>query len=304
MADVIQNVIVVGVGGTIGPTFLAKLRNAGFNVSILAREASKATYPTDITVHRTDLSHSSLVKAFHGIDAVVSAVATFNVPDQFAMIDAAVEAKVKRFLPSEYGGDASLPDLENIAPFAVQKQKVVEYLETKESQGLSWTAISVGAFFDYLFGYGYGLMGFHFDEPKVQLFDKGVRTLDATTMNQVGLAVAATLQHLEETKNKRIYVNSFSVSQSQIVEAFEKLSGKTFERTEGSTKELIAAGKAHIEEGNWDLGYPESVTAALYSDTGFGYSSGRASEWNKILGLPEESLDVCAKELLQSKGWI
>ncbi|PKK41260.1 hypothetical protein CI102_15104 [Trichoderma harzianum] len=271
MADVIQNVIVVGVGGTIGPTFLAKLRNAGFKVSILAREASKATYPTDIPVHRTDLSYSSLVKAFHGIDAVVSAVATFNVPDQFAMIDAAVEAKVKRFLPSEYGGDASLPDLENIAPFA-------------------------------LFGYGYGLMGFHFDEPKVQLYDKGVRPLDATTMNQVGLAVAATLQHLEETKNKRIYVNSFSVSQSQIVDAFENLSGKTFERTEGSTKELIAAGKAHIEEGNWDLGYPESVTAALYSDTGFGYSSGRASERNKILGLPEESLDVCAKELLQSKG--
>ncbi|KAF3067881.1 Pinoresinol reductase 2 [Trichoderma lentiforme] len=304
MADVIQNVIVVGVGGTIGPTFLAKLRTAGFNVSILAREASKATYPTDITVHRTDLSHSSLVKAFHDIDAVVSAVATFNVPDQFAMIDAAVEAKVKRFLPSEYGGDASLPDLENIAPFAVQKQKVVEYLETKESQGLSWTALSVGAFFDYLFGYGYGLMGFHFDEPKVQLFDNGVRPLDATTMNQVGLAVAATLQHLEETKNKRIYVNSFSVSQSQIVEAFEILSGKTFERTEGSTKDLIAAGKAHIEDGNWDLGYPESVTAALYSDTGFGYSSGRASEWNKVLGLSEESLDVCAKELLQSKGWI
>lgn len=147
-------------------------------------------------------------------------------------------------------------------------------------------------------------MGFYFDEPKVQLFDKGVRPLDATTMNQVGLAVAATLQHLEETKNKRIYVNSFSVSQSQIVDAFEKLSGKKFERTEGSTEELIAAGKAHIKEGNWDLGYPESVTAALYLDTGFGYASGRASEWNKILGLSEESLDICAKDLLQSKGWI
>lgn len=137
-------------GGTIGPVFISKLQNAGFNVSVLARETSKATYAPSITVHRTDLSHLSLVKAFEGIDAVVSAVATFNVPDQIAMIDAAVEAKVKRFLPSEYGGDASLPDLENIAPFAVQKKIIIEYLKTKESQGLSWTAISVGAFFDYV----------------------------------------------------------------------------------------------------------------------------------------------------------
>jgi putative NADH-flavin reductase len=137
-------------GGTIGPVFISKLQSAGFHVSVLAREASKATYPADIAVHRTDLSHSSLVQAFQGIDAVISAVATFNVPDQIAMIDAAVEAKVKRFLPSEYGGDASLPDLDNIAPFAAPKQQVVEYLKTKESQGLSWTAVSVGAFFDYV----------------------------------------------------------------------------------------------------------------------------------------------------------
>ncbi|UKZ69570.1 uncharacterized protein TrAtP1_010576 [Trichoderma atroviride] len=119
-------------------------------------------------------------------------------------------------------------------------------------------------------------MGFYFDDLKVQLFDKGLRPLDATTMNQVGLAVAATFQHLEETKNKRIYVKSFSVSQAQIVDTFEKLSDKKFKRLDGSAKKLIAVGKKHIEEGNWDLGYPESVTAALYSDTGFGYSSGRA----------------------------
>ncbi|KAL7966065.1 hypothetical protein HDV63DRAFT_385448 [Trichoderma sp. SZMC 28014] len=299
MANAIQNVIVVGAGGTIGPVLISKLQNAGFNVSVLAREASKANYASDVTVYRTDLTHLSLVKAFQGKDAVVSAVATYNVPDQIAMIDAAVEAKVKRFLPSEYGGDASLPGLENIAPFAVPKQNVIEYLKTKESQGLSWTAISVGAFFDYLFGYGHGLMGFYFDDPKVQLFDKGVRPLDATTMNQVGLAVAATLQHLEETKNKRIYVKSFSVSQAQIVDIFEKLSNKTFSRTDASASELIVVGKKHIEEGNWDLGYPESVTAALYSDTGFGYSSERASEWNKVLGLPEERLEICAKACLK-----
>jgi hypothetical protein len=147
-------------------------------------------------------------------------------------------------------------------------------------------------------------MGFHFDEPKVEVFDKGIRLFDATTMNQVGLAVTATLNHLEETKNKRIYVKSFSISQSQIVDIFEKLSGRKFKRTDAGTKELIIAGKKHLEEGNWHLGYAESVTAALYSDTGFGYSSGRASQWNTLLGLSEENWEVCAKEILQSKGWI
>jgi hypothetical protein len=151
---------------------------------------------------------------------------------------------------------------------------------------------------------GYDVLGWDLDHQKVKIFDKGIRPLDVTNMNQVGLAVASTLQHLDETKNKRIYVNSFTVTQNQVLEAFERISGRKFETSQASTTELIAVAKEHLAQGNWEQGYPEAVTAALYLDAGFGYFSGRTSHWNKVLGLSEESLDAAVTAVLEQKGWI
>jgi len=66
------------------------------------------------------------------------------------VIDAAVKAGVKRFIPSEYGIDTSLQHVPELVPPAKGKQEVVAYLKTKEQEGLSWTAICVGAFFDWV----------------------------------------------------------------------------------------------------------------------------------------------------------
>lgn len=92
------------------------------------------------------------MKAFQGQDAVVSALGTFNVPAQKTAIDAAVASKVKRFIPSEYGGNTAIaadPGLEFLS-FAKDKVDIVNHLKSKESEGLSWTAICTGIFFDWV----------------------------------------------------------------------------------------------------------------------------------------------------------
>lgn len=119
-------------------------------MSILARSSSKSTYPANIPVFRSDFTLDSLVKTLQGQDAVVSAVATDGVSEQFTIVDAAAKAKVKRFIPSEFGGDSAINTLEENAPFAVSKRQIIDHLKTKESEGLTWTGIHVAAFFDYV----------------------------------------------------------------------------------------------------------------------------------------------------------
>lgn len=113
-------------------------------MSVLARESSKATFPSSVNVIRTDFSPESIVKAFEGQDAVVSLVGSSALADQKKYADAAVKAGVKRFLPSEYGSDVTSKAVQAKVPIFGTKVEVVKYLQSKEKDGLSWTAL-VGA---------------------------------------------------------------------------------------------------------------------------------------------------------------
>ena len=117
-------------------------------MTILSRQESKSTFPKDIKVIKSDYSESSLVDAFNGQDAVVSAVGGGALKDQFTFVDAAVKAGVKRFIPSEFGSDSSNKAAIEICPFFGDKLKLVEYLnqKAKENPNFSWTGVMTGPF--------------------------------------------------------------------------------------------------------------------------------------------------------------
>ena len=150
MSNKIKNVIVIGASGNVGQLITSSLLAANFTVSALTRSTSTATFPPHVAVHKTDYTHESLLAAFRNKDAIVSAIATYSTAQQKDVINAAVEAGVKRFLPSEFGVDTSRPEIYECLPPAIMKQEVVQYLKTKEGEGLSWTAICVGAWFDWV----------------------------------------------------------------------------------------------------------------------------------------------------------
>jgi putative NADH-flavin reductase len=99
----IRNVIVLGASGSVGPTIVDALVKAGFNVTVLSRESSTKTFPCGIKVIRTDYTRKSLVSAFINQDTVISAISSVSTQMQISLIDAAIEAGVRRFIPSEYG---------------------------------------------------------------------------------------------------------------------------------------------------------------------------------------------------------
>jgi uncharacterized protein YbjT (DUF2867 family) len=102
MASTIKAVIVVGGSGSVGPSIITALleAKAKFDVSVLTRESSTATFPQNVKIHRTSYTEASLLSAFKGQHAIVSTVATFATHLQASIIDTAVKAGVKRFIPS------------------------------------------------------------------------------------------------------------------------------------------------------------------------------------------------------------
>lgn len=143
---------IVKATGNLGPHILSALLAAGFSVKVLSRNqlSASAVVSTGVEVLQSDYSFESLVDAFKGQHAVISTVTTSTVQQQLKIIDAAAAAKVKRFLPSEFGSDTSVDDDDAIEAFLKDKQEVVRYLRTKESEGLSWTALCPGAWVDWV----------------------------------------------------------------------------------------------------------------------------------------------------------
>jgi len=56
---------------------------------------------------------------------------------------------VKRFVPAEFGSNTANAKAVELVPIFKGKEEVTNYLKSKESEGLSWTAIVNGPFFDW-----------------------------------------------------------------------------------------------------------------------------------------------------------
>jgi hypothetical protein len=148
----LRNVIIIGAGGHLGPSILSAFRSdPRFNVSVLSRQSSTSKFPEDTKVHRVgdDYPDDEVLSAFRGQDAVVSTIATASAGQQTRLIDIAIEAGVKRFVPSEFGSDTRHPNAMAILPqYFGGKNATVDYLMTKEKDGLTWSSFVTGPFFE------------------------------------------------------------------------------------------------------------------------------------------------------------
>lgn len=91
-------------------------------------------------------SFDSLKSAFQGQDAVVSLVASSVLASQTQLIDAAIAAGVKRYIPSEFGSNTLDPRVLEAVPIFQGKVDVRDYLKSKEKE-ISRTIIITGPFF-------------------------------------------------------------------------------------------------------------------------------------------------------------
>lgn len=152
MSTQLKNILLIGAGGKLGPHILSALsQEPSFNLTILSRASSASVFPPNIKIQRISDTYpeSELLEAFKGQDAVVSAIATSSAEIQKKFIDIAAKVGVKRFIPSEFGSDVENEKAMGLLPqYFKGKRDTVDYLKSKESDGLTWTAFVTGPFFD------------------------------------------------------------------------------------------------------------------------------------------------------------
>ncbi|MCJ1303350.1 hypothetical protein MMC08_006159 [Hypocenomyce scalaris] len=242
----IKNVAIVGASGSLGvPVLNALVKSGKFNVTVVKRPPSSASFPDSVTVRTADLSSvDSVTAAFKGQDAVVSTVGTAGLPGQGVLVEAAVAAGVKRFLPSDFGSDLANP---KVSVLPVFKFKTAMHKTLREAaaakSNFTYTLVCNNAFLDW--GLEKNVL-LNWKESKPKLFDGGKNMFSATTLDSIGQAVVGVLSHPEETKNRFVYVKDIDISQNQLLEIAKKVDpGKTWE-------EPIHVDTAELERSSYE----------------------------------------------------
>jgi nucleoside-diphosphate-sugar epimerase len=295
---VVKTVIVIGPGGAVGRVAIKHLIASGFEVSGLVRQSSKTDVPAGVRLFRTDYSLQSLQDAFKGQDAVISTINGDGLQVQKTIVDAAISAGVKIFFPSEFGIDTSDPNAAKIIPFLKAKVELLDYLQTKEEK-LSWTSIVINSLFDWgLDVPSFG--GLNIPARSAVIYDGGDVPYEVTSLDQTGRAVSASLLQPEATRNQHVYVNSFTITQNQLIQALEKATGDKFTLSHDSVSNLRAAGFKQLESGD-AMGMLALVASAFYGNFGTANYSKTKGLWNDKLGLPKEGLESFCQEYVASK---
>ncbi|KAF2229289.1 NAD(P)-binding protein [Viridothelium virens] len=269
----------IGATSRIGPAILDALAQLSppFSTTILVRTTAKPvpSYPnTRLSIIPDFPTLADLKTALEGHDALVCALHPSTLELQLRLADACVAAGVRRYVLADYGSVESDDSVvaELISLFR-NKTAVREYCQRlmEESEGrFSWSSLS-------------RLLGFE--------LRKGT----------VGRAVAGVLRKEDETNGKVLYVQSFFVSQVDILEAFEAVSsGKTLERIDIGADEYIEEMKREMQAGSYEaleqIVCVLGLTRALWEK--------KPNFANKLSGLQEEDMRGIADMIVGEIGEI
>ncbi|KAK6448823.1 hypothetical protein FP744_10005073 [Trichoderma asperellum] len=285
-----KNVALVGASGNIGKIILEGLiADGSFNITVISRKDSSATFPSSVTVYKSDFSEADLQAAFKGQDAVISALGATGFGEQKKLVDSAISAGVKRFLPSEFSSSSQDAAVLQLLPLFGQKSELIEYLKSKESAGFSWTGVASSILFDW--GLSNGFLEYDLANKTATIWDGGNKKFTLTNEKDLGAATAAVLKKPEETANKYLFISSVETTQNEILAALEEATGTKWTVNNTTTKEQVDAALQKLGAGDFS-GALALVRATSYSNTP-GLKSNYAKDEvlsNDLLGLKPTSV--------------
>ncbi|KAL8901989.1 MAG: hypothetical protein Q9207_004932 [Kuettlingeria erythrocarpa] len=288
--------------GNVGkPTVDALIKAGGFTITALTRKGSSSSFPAEVKVHNIDDTYpqDQLVEAFKGQDAVISLLPPADVNQLNSIADAAAQAGVKRYIPSEFGSDTDAPEVVKLIPMFNKKVVVTNYLNTKESSGMSWTAVVNGAFFDW--GLKTGFLGFDLHSKTATIYDAGDVPVCSTILSDVGQSVVGILKNPKETANRYVYIRTVTFTQNQLLAILEKSTGEKWSTKKRSTAEARQTGGEKLSKGDMS-GVPDLITGGIYAgEPAAVYEQTRKLD-NGLLGLKDVTLEDLVDKIVKGQA--
>ncbi|PLB54567.1 NAD(P)-binding protein [Aspergillus steynii IBT 23096] len=244
-------IALAGATGNLGRPILEALLGTGYNVTVLSRiggNSSKLKPHPSLVIKEVDFSSvQSLTPALRGVHVVISCLATLAIGSQNPLIDASVEAGVKRFIPAEFGMDSQNP-LSVQLPVCAPKAATQKYLLDKSTSNpeFTFTGIANGLFLDWCLENKIILDLTH---HTATLYNGGDVPFSATTLADVAKGVLGVIQHQAETANRIVYIHSAVVTQNRLIQYAEKKDGKAWQTAVKSTDEVKQESFAELAKG-------------------------------------------------------
>ncbi|TFA99693.1 hypothetical protein CCMA1212_008606 [Trichoderma ghanense] len=253
----IKKVAVLGASGNLGPHVINGLLEAGFEVTAITRLTSQWTFPEGVSVRRVDITSKEAIEgALQDHDALVSTISPAALGHQRTIIDAAVAAKIRRFIPSEFGVDTRRTEEKALGWIVKNKVNSTDYLDevARKNGWFTWTGLAVGLFFDWGIK-SEVVLGINAKDKTATIIDSGDKPYAATNVSFIAETVAAILKKPEQTANKYLSVFSFVTTQNEVLKVFEEESGSKFQITHVKGSDLIQAANESVAKGD----YPNSL---------------------------------------------
>ena len=299
-------VALAGATGLLGIPMINALTKANHKVVVLTRQgstnSSKLPKSDLITIKEVDYkSTSSITQALNGVDAVVSTLGAPGLGDQMNLINAAFEAGVQRFVPSEFGCDTANPNNKGLPVYGGKVASANRLGELAEQNPkFTYTLFYNNLFFDSGIKNGFII---HPATHTAKIYDGGDVPISATRLSTIAKAVTNLLDHLDETKNRIVYVHDAVVTQNQLIGMVKEIDGKEWELTPVDTRQLMNECYEELKKPSPDFGKAMIgfLPRAIYGEENGGDFSGKTD--NELLGvksMSEQEVREMVKGIVQS----
>ncbi|KAL5342747.1 hypothetical protein BJX70DRAFT_355670 [Aspergillus crustosus] len=268
-----SNILFFGATGAIGSYIIAAIVNARDSfgrIAVFTSPNTLSTKTTEINALRDNgveiitgdvTKKEDVLKAFEGIDTIVSALGRGVIANQIELIEWADSTpNIKRFLPSEYGTDIEYSPASASEKPHQQKLKVRAAL--RKTQNLEYAFVVTGPYADVPFFLSPGGQpkngSFDVKNKKAVVIADGKGKISLVACADVGKFVAHTLTHWENARGRALKLNSFTTTPLEIVAEFEKQTGDKWVVEYTPLDELKA-----LEKEAWDAGAPYATGFTL-----------------------------------------
>lgn len=296
----IINVTLVGATGNLGSHILdALISDGSFTVTLLQRASSKSQ-PAHLDKIRVltiseDLLHDELTDRLRGQDALIVCYRPENAAAQIKFGKAAAAAGVKRLIPADFGSCDSNGEREReLVKLFERKVQVRQSLQelAQQNESFTWTSLVTGHFFDW--GLRENFLHFNLQTRRADIIDDGGAKSSQATLPQIAKATIRVLQRPEETKNRMLFIQSFCVSQNEVLASLEKAMGVTWEIDRYDSEDYIRQKKALADKG--DAQAVEDLVFVLGAINGNWEE--RQDFAMETLGLENEDLDAVVQKVI------
>lgn len=143
-------------------------------------------------------------------------------------------------------------------------------------------------------------MGFDVVNGTAIIYDAGEEIFTGTTLEGIGQSVVGVLRHPNETANRFVNVRSINTCQNELLQAFQKVTGRQWPVRYATTESMKIEGRARYKAGagGWTL----YIAVAQLLDPGMArnvVAPSREESDADLLGVVEETPESIAERVLK-----